>query len=31
MELIQRYSPTMLLVEHDRDFADHAATRMAGL
>lgn len=31
MELIQKYSPTMLLVEHDRDFADHAATRMAGL
>lgn len=31
MELIQRYSPTMLLVEHDRDFAHHAATRMAGL
>lgn len=28
MELIQKYEPTMLLVEHDRDFACRAATRI---
>ena len=28
MELIRKYKPAMLLVEHDRDFADYAATRI---
>ena len=28
MELIQKYEPSMILVEHDRDFAESAATRI---